>query len=358
MKDIKEKTEGKIADYFDKKHALITGRACSGLWLYLKAKGYKDNFIILPNNICTVVPYTVSLSGNKPYFVDIEDSGLIDLKLLDRLKLNKVAAVLGSHLYGNILDYQKLLRICRARNWDVIEDVAQAMGANYRGKIAGSLADCTITSFGIGKHIDLGYGGMVAVNDGLVFEKMTRFQKDLPSYDLETFKSKLDSFKRLLAVNPYFYKWNDSEKDICYEALFFSLKAEDDYYLNLEKGLTHLKKENQLRAKKAELFSKHLRNNALKPMLFHNDATYWRFNILVKGRRDELLQHLKEKRIKATKYFEAADKYFSLDTENKFPVSYRQEKEILNLWVGKETSLKDAEEISLIINSYFESVLK
>ena len=109
--------------------------------------------------------FAVLYTGAKPVPIDIEpdtwnlDSSLIEAKINSRTK-----AIMAVHIYGHPADMDPILAIAGKYNLFVIEDAAEAHGAEYKGKKAGSLGDIGVFSFYANKIITTGEGGMLITN--------------------------------------------------------------------------------------------------------------------------------------------------------------------------------------------------
>jgi dTDP-4-amino-4,6-dideoxygalactose transaminase len=115
-------------------------------------------------------------AGAKPVFVDVEpDTFNMDVAQLARVldKHPKARAILPVHLYGACADMDPILALARERGLAVIEDAAQAIGSEYKGRRAGGLAELGCFSFFPSKNLGaFGDGGMVTTNDDRLAERL------------------------------------------------------------------------------------------------------------------------------------------------------------------------------------------
>ena len=105
--------------------------------------------------------------GARPAFVDIDpENYLMDLGLIEKAITHRTKAILPVHLFGHPLNMDKIMAIAEGNNLKVIEDCAQAAGANWRGKPVGSYGDVVCFSFFPTKNLGAaGDGGAVTTND-------------------------------------------------------------------------------------------------------------------------------------------------------------------------------------------------
>lgn len=166
--------EKEWAEYFGVKHAITVNSATSGLYAAVGALG------IEPGDEVIVSPYTMSASavapiiyGGIPVFADIED----DCFCLSPLSVEKcitprTKAIIVVDIFGQPYDVDAINAIAEKYNIKVIEDCAQAPGAKYKDKFAGTLGDIGIYSLNYHKHIHTGEGGLVVTDDDLLAERV------------------------------------------------------------------------------------------------------------------------------------------------------------------------------------------
>lgn len=173
--------EREWAEYFGVKHAITCNSATSGLWLACAAIGLQWHRIpeekgsavqYIPDEvICT--PYSMTCSatiplhfGAKPVFADIErDYYCLDPKDVEAKITPNTKAIIVVDIFGQPYDADAINAIAKKHGLYVIEDAAQAIGAKYKGKYAGTLGDIGVFSLNVHKHIQCGEGGVVVTND-------------------------------------------------------------------------------------------------------------------------------------------------------------------------------------------------
>jgi dTDP-4-amino-4,6-dideoxygalactose transaminase len=159
--------ESEFAAFSQVKFGIGVNSGTSALHLALLAAGVGpgDEVITTPFTFVATVAAIV-YTGAKPVFVDIEPrSFTIDPNQIERAITERTKAILPVHLYGQMADMDPILEIARRHNLLVIEDAAQAHGAEYKGHKAGSLGDLGCFSFYPGKNLGAyGEGGLVVTN--------------------------------------------------------------------------------------------------------------------------------------------------------------------------------------------------
>lgn len=172
--------EGRFAEYCRTSHCLAVNSGTSALHLALLAAGIGPGDEVITVSMTFVATTAAILySGAKPVFVDVDpvtwtmDPGLIEAAITSRTK-----AILPVHLHGLMADMDSIMSIARRYGLVVIEDAAQAHGAEYRGRRAGSIGDLGCFSFYPGKNLGaFGEGGAV-VTDRPEFARRVSLLRD------------------------------------------------------------------------------------------------------------------------------------------------------------------------------------
>jgi len=172
--------EKEFAAYCGAAHGIAVNTGTSALHLAFLAAGIgpDDEVITVPFTFVATVA-AIRYTGARPVFVDIDPkSYTMDAERLERAITPRTRAIVPVHLYGQPADMSPILEIARRRNVLVIEDAAQAHGAEYRGRRTGGIGDLGCFSFYPGKNLGAyGEGGMVVTNNP-DFARRIRMQRD------------------------------------------------------------------------------------------------------------------------------------------------------------------------------------
>jgi dTDP-4-amino-4,6-dideoxygalactose transaminase len=116
-------------------------------------------------------------SGARPVFVDIEpDTFNIDASKIEAAVTKRTKAILPVHLFGQMADMDPIMAVAARHKLAVIEDAAQAIGSQYKGRKAGSIGTCGCLSFFPSKNLGgMGDGGMITTNDPALGERLAVF---------------------------------------------------------------------------------------------------------------------------------------------------------------------------------------
>jgi len=167
--------EEKVAVYSDVPYAVGVSSGSDALLVALMALD------IQPGDEVITTPFTffstagvISRLNATPVFVDIDPVTYnIDPEKVESAVTRKTKAMIPVHLYGQCADMDHLIEIAKKHNIAIIEDAAQSIGAEYKGKKAGSMGDIGIFSFFPSKNLGgCGDGGMVVTQDESLYKKL------------------------------------------------------------------------------------------------------------------------------------------------------------------------------------------
>jgi dTDP-4-amino-4,6-dideoxygalactose transaminase len=224
--------EADFARYLQTQYAVGVGSGTDALRLALIAMGIgKENRVITVPNTFIATTEAISQAGAQIDFVDVDgDTCLMDPDRLEdflndcfakRKKAERPVAIVPVHLYGQCADMDAIQHLAKRFDLKVLEDAAQAHGATYKSKFAGSLGDAAAFSFYPGKNLGaLGEAGAVTTNDRSVAEKV-RILRDHGQHKkyyhiMEGYNSRLDAIQAgfLRLKLPHLDEWNAQRRQI------------------------------------------------------------------------------------------------------------------------------------------------
>jgi dTDP-4-amino-4,6-dideoxygalactose transaminase len=170
-----ERFEEEFAAYCGSKYAIGVGNGTDALWLTLLALGIGegDEVITVPNTFIATAE-AITYSKAQPVFVDVDETTFtMDPTELKNSLTARTKAIIPVHLFGQPADMDPILKFARSHGLFVIEDAAQAHGAEYKGRKAGTMGDAGCFSFYPGKNLGaFGEAGAVVTNDAELREKI------------------------------------------------------------------------------------------------------------------------------------------------------------------------------------------
>ena len=213
--------EKELADYCGAKHAIACASGTDALLLALMAYdiGYDDEVITTPYSFFATVSCITRL-GAVPIFVDIDPKTYnLDVSQIEARITDKTKAIQPVHLYGQCADMDALLKISEKYNIPIVEDAAQAIGAEDGGRRAGSIGDIGCFSFYPSKNLGgMGDGGFMTTSDDALAHKLNALRVH-GSFERYYHKwvglnSRLDGFQgAVLRVKlPHLDAWSDKRK--------------------------------------------------------------------------------------------------------------------------------------------------
>ena len=163
-----ERFEEEFASFCGSSYAIGVGNGTDALWLALLALGIGegDEVITVPNTFIATAE-AITYCKARPVFVDVDpDTFTMNPAELEKSLTKKTKAIIPVHLFGQPADMDPILEFARANGLFVVEDAAQAHGAQYKGQKAGTMGDAGCFSFYPGKNLGaFGEAGAVVTND-------------------------------------------------------------------------------------------------------------------------------------------------------------------------------------------------
>ena len=360
--DFIKEFEQKFASYIGVKYAIATSSARISLYLILKALDLeRGSEVILPNYTFHAVITAIKDAKLKPVFVDIDKTFNMNPNLIEKVITKKTKVILVTHLFGQPCDLDKIIKIANKHNLIIIEDCAQALGAEYRNKKVGSFGLANYFSFSF-KNIHTLDGGMITTNDKKLAEKIRKLNNyPFPSnfiiikklfqlFLLKIFTNRIFftifTFP-VLYINSFF-----SNKDLIYDLMKepYSEKISPNFkkqFTNIQAlfGLEQLKKLDLLNQKQIRN-AKYLLRFVNKPRLELKNVknTYYQFFITTKNKNEMYLKLLRKGMDTQKNYCQLCSKL--IGDNKKYPISEKLAEEILHIPVYSKLDIKDMNYIS------------
>lgn len=222
MGDEVKEFEEELASFCSAKYAVGVSSGTDALLLALKAINIQpgDEVITVPNTFIATTE-AITMAGGKIKFVDIDEETFnIDTNKIESAITNKTRAILPVHLYGQPANMDPIIDVAKKYNLKVIEDAAQAHGAEYKNKRVGALGDIGIFSFYPGKNLGAyGDAGAVVTNDPDISNKIAMLRNHGRTkkyeHEYEGYNCRLDTLQAaILRVKlKYINSWNEARRN-------------------------------------------------------------------------------------------------------------------------------------------------
>jgi len=338
MGDELKKFEEEFALFCNTKYAIGVANGSDALILALRACGIsKGNEVFTVPHSFISTTEAITHVGGKIVFVDINPKTYtIDVSKIEEKISHKTKAIIPVHLYGQPADMDPILKIAKKYDLKIIEDAAQAHGAEYKGKKVGSIGDVTCFSFYPGKNLGAyGDAGMITTNSEEIAKKVKllrnhgRITKKY-EHEIEGYSSRLDNLQAAI----------------------------------LRVKLKYLNQWNGMRRKNARKYNELLNN--IGGIITPYEADYakhvYHLYVIRTEDRDKLREELKSNGIATGIHYpiplhlQPAYKYLGYKRGD-FPVAEKSSQEILSLPMFAELSDRQIDEIVKLIKNYKKILL-
>lgn len=154
--------EREFGEFFGGAHAVGVSSGTAGLYLALQALGVDGGEVLTPSYGFVGTIHAIRLAGAEPRFVEVDpDTLCVTVETLERAYTSECRAVLPVHIFGTPCPMKSIVEWARARQVPVIEDAAEAVGAEVDGRPAGTWGDAGVLAFYPNKQMTTGEGGLV-----------------------------------------------------------------------------------------------------------------------------------------------------------------------------------------------------
>ena len=177
--------------------------------------------VMIPGVSFVATLNSVLMAGNRPVYCDVDHNALLDIESIDYALDGNVDTIMYVNLFGNVLDYDRLLNVARFFNDSVmiIEDAAQSFGATYNGIPSGKLGDVSVLSFDPTKNLpNYGSGGMILTDNYDVYQACLSLRDNgkIAGHDFAGTNSKMSEADcaQMLVKLKYFDSWQRRRAEI------------------------------------------------------------------------------------------------------------------------------------------------
>ncbi|MFL6231269.1 MAG: DegT/DnrJ/EryC1/StrS family aminotransferase [Pyrinomonadaceae bacterium] len=321
-----EAFESEFAAVCGARHCVGVANGLDALHLILRALGIgAGDEVIVPSNTYIATWLAVTYAGATPVAVEPDDRTYnLDPARLEEAVTPRTKAIMPVHLYGQPADMDAIREVAAPYGLKVIEDAAQAHGARYKGRPAGSLGDAAGFSFYPGKNLGaMGDGGAVTTDDDALADRLRvlrNYGSRVKYYnEMKGFNSRLDELQAaILRIKlTKLSEWNERRKRIAAR------------YLQTLEGVADL----------------------VPPFVPAYADPVWHLFVVRHPRRDELQKHLAERGVGTLIHYPVPPHLQRAYAElglvpGAYPLAERQAREVLSLPMGPHLS---DEEVDYVI---------
>ncbi|UFT98851.1 DegT/DnrJ/EryC1/StrS family aminotransferase [Radiobacillus kanasensis] len=326
-----QKFEEEFANYSQAQYCVGVANGTDALWLALKALGVGqgDEVITAANTFIATVE-AISAVGATPVLVDCDKSTYtIDVTKIEERITEKTRAVIPVHLYGQPADMDPIMNIAKNYNLKVVEDAAQAHGAEYKGKRVGSIGDIACFSFYPGKNLGAyGDGGAVVTHNQDLATKI-----------------------RLLSQHGSIEKY-------VHEVPGYNSRLDGVQAAILRIKLKYIEEWTKMRRKNAEIYNNLLRNpEVTKPIEAEYSLHVFHLYVIRTKRRKAFISYLNDKGIQTGIHYpipvHLSNAYKGLEIPiGTYPVAEKYGNDIVSLPLFPELTKEQIKFVSNAINNF------
>lgn len=318
-----------FAEFCGTKYALGVANGLDALNLIIKGYDFgPGDEIIVPANTYIATILAISENGCTPVLVepDINTYG-INPELIEEKITPHTKAIMVVHLYGQAVPMQKIWELAQKHNLKVIEDAAQAHGAQYQGRRAGNLGDAAGFSFYPGKNLGaMGDAGAVTTNDEALYNKI----KAIANYGSDR-------------KYHHIYKGTNSRLDELQAGI-------------LDVKLKHLETDNARRREIARYYRENIKNPLITlPQAYDEKAHVWHVFVVRTKERERFQQYLNDNGIQTVIHYPTAphkqDAYKEY-ADLSLPVTEQIHRVVISLPISPVMTQEEIETVVRVVNEF------
>ncbi|WP_266367891.1 DegT/DnrJ/EryC1/StrS family aminotransferase [Tellurirhabdus rosea] len=319
--------EEQFAAYVGTRHCIGVANGLDALTLILKAYDFAaDSEVIVPANTYIASILAVTHAGLTPVLVEPDlRTYLIDPALIEAQITPRTKAILVVHLYGRCCDMKPIRALADRYGLKIIEDVAQAHGAQYEGRMAGNLGDAAGFSFYPGKNLGaLGDGGGITTSDDQLADRLRH---------LRNYGSSIKYFNDYIGLN--------SRLDELQAAI-------------LSAKLPFLEAENERRRGLARLYLDGIRHPDLTlPPAGTAEQDAWHLFVVRHPKRETLVDHLNQNGVQTVIHYPVPphqQRAYAAWNGLPFPITEQIHREVVSLPLSPVHREEDIQRVIAVIN--------
>ena len=280
-----DRFEKAFANYIGVQYAIALPSCTSGIHLALLAAGVGNgDEVIVPDITWIATSAPINYVGATPVFADIDSkSWCISVEAFEKAITPRTKALIPVNLYGNIPEMDEIRAIAAKRNIFILEDAAESIGSEYKGRKSGSLGDVAVFSFHGSKTMTTGEGGMLVTDRKDLYEKILFYRDHGRSLSGKMF-------------------WND---EVAYKYKMSSMQA--------ALGLAQLERIEELVDAKRRIFNWYQQNlKGIQEITLNYEAehiknSYWMVTVILDAAlgisKEQVIDYMRDRKISSRPFF-------------------------------------------------------
>jgi len=218
-----EEFERRIANYVGTKYAVGVNTGTDALYLSCRALGFgPGNEVVTVAHTFVATVGAIVQCGAIPILIDVKDDYNMDVEQIESAITSRTKGIIPVHLNGHSCNMEKIIELAKKYNLKIVEDAAQALGAQFKGRKCASFGDLGIFSFYPAKMLGApGDGGMVCTNDDNLARRIKAFRDNGRVESVEVIEcfgwcTRLDNLHAAILNMKfnYFDKWIERRRQI------------------------------------------------------------------------------------------------------------------------------------------------
>ena len=336
---------------------IYTGRGSTALWAVLSALKQPGAGVIVPANICEIVPAVILRAGWRPVFCDVDPiSGNAGVEHLAAARTPDTVGAIAVANFGTPVAIDEVRQWATTNGIFLIEDVCNALGATHQGRLLGTWGDAAIFSFGYAKIVEHRTGGAVTVADRRLRARVEEIIASMPLFGLPHAAAgrALQAELRIVRGSPrlqtrevYLPLYDRYVNDFWY-------RIGPDDIAAISTACELLPENLRRRREIAALYEAGIRHDAVafRPRVA-GDA-FWRFTFTVAATlRDRWLEALRAERVLASAWYPSIAHLFGREAAvGDHPGAEQFGDRVINLFTDDRVSYEDAARTVAVINQF------
>jgi len=360
----RQTVEAELAEHFGREHAVLVGRATTGLTLLFESLDISGE-VVYPEYMCPSPVYAALYADATPRFCDVKADYTMDPVSLKTVVSEDTEAIVTVHMFGHPAQMDEIETIAAEHDVVVVEDACQSIGSLPNGDPLGSRGDVSVVSFGNGKPIDAGSGGAVLTDDQQLATAVRELEHEVPVRDAKRLEKLYERYKNI------YYAIEDAQEitnaaSQLFEPIpnvfreLYMRGTSDTLPERVQGALATVDEEISARETNAVVYSSMLNHSSILHPDPQTGTVYYRYSIRLPSEkiRDDIVAYLRERDIHVSTLYDTIHRRFGSEAD--ILTAQRLSRKTLNLWVSsdvdEEYAIRCCETVRSALKEYDSNV--